>query len=378
MSAEPPGESGIELIRTKIRRGKIVLANDFPIRYNDRDNNFSVSNICSNEGGVLVMAAETSHERTRLLVKISSLYYIDGLNQQEISVRLGISRPQISRLLAAAKSEGIVQIGIRNPFSDEQTYERAISETFGIKDVIVVHAPDADRSNVDLQLARAASTLLESMIRDRDVVGIMAGRTIASVGREISHTGKKDVTFVPMIGGWGSEGATWHSNSNTRIFAEKLKARYLLLNAPAIVASSEARNHFLKEQEISNVLETARNAKVALVGIGQVSEKATVVQSGYFGRKEMDQVQSVGAVSNICTSFLNSAGERVSYEAESRMIGLTIDDIHRIPNVVAIASGNDKVAAIVAALRGRWMNVLVTDMETAKKVLDWHRSHPAP
>lgn len=319
---------------------------------------------------------DSNQERTRLLVKVSSLYYIDGMNQQEISVRLGISRPKISRLLASAKSEGIVQINIRNPFSEEQTYERALSETFGIKDVTVVHVPNGDKSMVELQLARAAAALLENMIRDRDIVGIMAGRTIASVGRELNPSVKKDVQFVPMIGGWGSEGAAWHANSNTRVFAEKMKSRYLLLNAPAVVASSESRNHFLNEQEISNVLTTARKASVALVGIGQVSGKSAIVQSGYFSGEEIDKVRALGAVSNICTSFLNTAGERIPYEAESRMIGLDADDIRNITNVVAIASGGDKVEAIAAALRGRWMNVLVTDLATAKQVLDWHRSHP--
>ncbi|MFD0713006.1 sugar-binding transcriptional regulator [Paenibacillus sp. GCM10027626] len=321
---------------------------------------------------------EASQEKTRLLVKISTLYYIDGMNQQEISARLGISRPQISRMLAAAKSDGIVQINIRNPFSEEQTYERAISETFGIKDVFVVQTPEADGQVIDLQLARAASALLENVIRDRDVVGIMAGRTIASVGREMNYIGKKDVKFVPMIGGWGSEGAAWHANSNTRVFAEKLKSRYLLLNAPAIVASREAREVFLKELEIADVLETARKATVALVGIGQISEKAAIVQSGYFNRNEIEAARSAGAVSNICSSFLNAAGECVEYEPQSRMIGIDIDELRRIPNVVAIASGSDKVEAIGAALRGRCMNVLVTDMATAKRVLDWHRSHPAP
>ncbi|WP_270164454.1 sugar-binding transcriptional regulator [Paenibacillus sp. SYP-B4298] len=320
---------------------------------------------------------DTNQERTRLLVKISSFYYLDGMNQQEISVRLGISRPQISRLLAAAKSEGIVQIHIRNPFSEEQTYERAISETFGIKDVIVVNGQNSDKSIVALQMANAAAALLENMIRDRDVVGIMAGRTIASVGREMSPSGKKDVQYVPMIGGWGSEGAVWHANSNTRVFAERTNSRYLLLNAPALVASAEARNHFLNEQEISEVLGKARKASVALVGIGQVSDRSAIVQSGYVDKEGIDRARDIGAVSNICTSFLNTAGERIENEAEARMIGLSVDDLRDIPNVVAIASGNDKIEAITAALRGRWMNVLVTDMATAKQVLDWHRSHPA-
>jgi len=320
---------------------------------------------------------EVSQEKRRLLVKVSTMYYMDGLNQQEISVRLGISRPQISRMLATAKSEGIVQISIRNPYSEEQTYERAIAETFGIHDVIVVHVPGADRQAIDLHVARAASALLESAIKDRDVVGIMAGRTIASVGKEIQYSGRKEVQFVPMIGGFGSDGGAWHANTNARMFAERLRARHLLLNAPAVVGSAQARDLFLNENEIAKVVETAKKASLALIGIGQVTDQATIVKSGYFSDEEMNGVRSQGAVCNISTSFLNATGERVHYDSESRMIGLTIDDIRAIPNVIAVATGSDKIEAIVAALRGKFMDVLVTDMETAKGLLEWQRKHPA-
>ncbi|QMV41356.1 sugar-binding transcriptional regulator [Cohnella cholangitidis] len=320
---------------------------------------------------------DASHEKKRLLVKVSSMYYMDGLNQQEISERLGISRPQISRMLAAAKSEGIVQISIRNPFSEEQAYERAIAETFGIHDVIVVHVPDADRQVIDLHVARAASALLESAIKDRDVVGIMAGRTIASIAREMHYVGRKEVQFVPMIGGFGSDGGAWHANTNARVFAEQFKARHLLLNAPAVVASPEARNLFINESEISKVLESAKRVSLALIGIGQVTKQATIVKSGYFSDEEMAEVRGNGAVCNVSTSFLNESGERVRYDGESRMIGLTIDEIRSIPNVIAVATGDDKVEAIVSALRGKCMDVLVTDMETAKQLLEWQRKNPA-
>jgi DNA-binding transcriptional regulator LsrR (DeoR family) len=320
---------------------------------------------------------DVSQEKTRLLVKVSTMYYLDGMNQQEISERLGISRPQVSRMLAAAKSEGIVQISIRNPYSEEQAYERAIAETFGIHDVIVVHVPGADRQMIDLHVARAASALLESSIKDRDVVGIMAGRTIASVGKEMHYADRKDVQFVPMIGGFGSDGGTWHANSNARVFAERFKSRHLLLNAPAVVASPQARDFFLNESEISDVLEAAGKVSLALIGIGQVSDQATIVRSGYFSDEEMQDMRTKGAVCNISTSFLDESGERVHYDGEARMIGLTIDEIKAIPNVIAIASGDDKVEAIVSALRGKCMDVLVTDMDTAKQLLDWQRKHPA-
>ncbi|MGO0063268.1 sugar-binding transcriptional regulator [Brevibacillus fluminis] len=315
-------------------------------------------------------------EKIRLLVKVSSLYYIDGLNQQEIASRLGISRPQVSRMLSAAKAEGIVQITIRNPYSEEQRYEKAIAETFGIHDCIVIQPSDADARMVDLHLGRAGATLLESVLKENDIVGVMAGRAIASLAEEMRFSGRKHLQFVPLVGGWGSEGSAWHANSNTRMMGEGLKAKYWFLNAPAIVGSTDAKEVLLKEKEIGDVLAMARQAKVAVVGIGQPTPNATIVRSGVFTEEEMCAVMEQGAVGNLCTTFINEKGEAIAHEAEQRMIGLSAAELRQIPNIIAIASGEEKVAAIAATLRGRWIDVLITDMATAKAVLEWHRSHP--
>ncbi|WP_238590836.1 sugar-binding transcriptional regulator [Paenibacillus beijingensis] len=318
----------------------------------------------------------TETEKTRLLVKVSTLYYIDGLNQQEISERFGISRAQISRMLSAAREEGIVQITIKDQYAEEHQYEKALAEAFGIHDVIVVHIPNADQQLIDLQLARSTAALLENVLKDQDIVAVMAGRTIASIGNEIQYFKRKNMQFVPMIGGWGAEGTSWHSNSNSRLFGEKLKSKYWLLNAPALVTSQQARNVILEEAEISEVLSLAQQANVAIIGLGQVSEQSTIVNAGFLTGEDIKEVRKLGAVANICTSFLDEKGETVVYGAESKMIGLTAREMRRIPNIIASASGEDKVPAITAALRGRWVDILVIDMETAKKVLEWHRFHP--
>jgi len=319
---------------------------------------------------------DIAEERTRLLVKVSHLYYMDGLNQQEIAERLGISRPQISRMLSAAKAQGIVQISIRNPYSEEQVYERVIAETFGIHDVIIIQMPEEEQHLVDLKLARAGAALLESVLKDYDTVGIMAGRTVSELSKELNYFSRKHMKIVPLIGGWGAEGATWHANSNARVIGEKLKAKYLQLNAPAIVGSKEVRDTIVNEPEISKVVDMWDQVNVAVVGISQVTDEASVVKFGYFGTKEMNEIKSMGAVGGICTSFLDEQGHVISYPSEQRLIGMNAETLRRIPNVIATASGLDKVPAICSVLRGKWVNVLVTDMATAKAVLEWHHAHP--
>ncbi|EFM12265.1 transcriptional regulator, DeoR family [Paenibacillus curdlanolyticus YK9] len=310
-------------------------------------------------------------ERTRILVKVSMLYYLDGLSQIEISEKLGISRPQISRMLSAAKSEGIVQITIKNPFSEEQEYERALVEAFGIKNAVVIQATgEANLQSIRSQLGRASAALLDSVLKDKDIVGIMAGSGVSAVGEELNYFARKGLRFVPMVGGWGAEGARLHANTNTRLFGEALKSPYYQLNAPAIVGSAQARDVIAAEAEIAEVLQLARSATVAIVGIGQVSEEAAIVRSGNLQERSIAQMKAMGAVANMCTSFLDSEGKILACADEARMIGLSVQELRGIENVIAIAHGPEKVDAIRAVLRGRWVDTLVTDAETAKGVLE--------
>ena len=316
---------------------------------------------------------EMQNERRRLLVKISRLYYEDGLNQQDIAKRLGMSRPHVSRMLATAKAEGIVNITINNPYSREQDIEQELVETFGVLDAFVVSMEEGSEQRFLHQLGRNCAALLESVLKDHDIVGVMTGRTIAAVAAELEYFARNALQFTPLVGGWGSTGSAWHANSNTMMFAEKLKSTYWLLHAPAVVASPETRGLLMKEPEIASVFEITRKSTVAVIGIGQVSKEATIVQTGYFGDTDLNDVIQKGAVANVCASFLNGEGENIAFSAQTRMIGIDIPELRQHTNVIAVAGGQDKVEAITATLRGKWIDILVTDFETAQRVLAFHK-----
>lgn len=312
---------------------------------------------------------DIKNERNRLLVKISQLYYEEGMNQQDIAARLGISRPHVSRMLTAAKQEGIVQISIKNPYSAEQQIERALIERFGIHDALVVDAPQDDEPKLHEQLGRTCAVLLESVLKDNDIIGIMAGRTVAATTSEIDYFPRSGLQFVPLVGGWGSEGAVWHANSNTMSIADKLKSKYWQLHAPAVVTHEETGKLLKQEPEIARVLQIAQRCSVALIGIGEVSDQASIVQSGNFTGDDLALVTANGAVSSLCASFLDAQGNTIDGPGKDRMIGLTATELRGIPNVIAVAGGLKKAAAITAALRGKWIDILVTDLATAEAVL---------
>jgi deoxyribonucleoside regulator len=309
-------------------------------------------------------------ERLRLMVKVCQLYFQEGLNQQSIAVRYGISRSQVSRMITAAKAEGVVEITIRNPFSDESALEKELLERFRLRDVIVVDTTEAESGMADVLLAQAGAAFLENVFNDGDVIGVMAGKSITALAKELKDPQKRNLQFVPLIGGWGSEGADWHANSNVSLMAKNAKGGHWLLHAPAIVSSEDTKQKLMAEPEIEKVLNLSRRANIAVIGIGQISEGATFVQSTNINARELSIIKSEGVVGSICTSFINENGEEMVKDLSNRMLGLSGEEIKNIPQVIAIARGEVKAKAIHASLKGNWLDVLITDMATAKQVLE--------
>ncbi len=318
---------------------------------------------------------EKNQDRFRLLVKICQLYYEEGLNQMEIAKRLGISRPHVSRMLTAARNEGIVRISINNPFSAEQELEKSLIDAFGIQDALVVDSSDMEPAGLPALLGRTGAALLESVLRDGDIVGIMAGHTIGCAAEEMDYFERDNLQFVPLVGGWGSDGAAWHASTNAMAFANKLKSKYSMFHAPALVANEETGMLLRQEPEIAKVLELARSSRVAVVSIGEVSEEATMVKSGSFSGEDMTVLKKLGAAANLCTSFLDERGQVIEFPGSSRLIGLGARELRAIPTVIGIAGGAAKVTAITAALKGKWIDVLVTDSETARDIVSMSSSN---
>jgi len=309
--------------------------------------------------------AKLSQERMRLLVKVCHLYYIDGLSQQEIAKKIFLSGSQVSRMLAYAREHEIVKITIDDPFSEDQKYESWISRHFGIKDAIVVDVPDGSLPQNDLSMLNSATRVLESSIKKDSVIGVMAGTSVSAVCSGVRPSVHRGISVVPLVGGVGTEGY-WQANLNAKYLSENLGCKSLQLNAPVILGTDSMRNALIKEPEISSVLELGRKSDVALIGLGRISNGATIMEPGFLKKNELAELQEKGAVTSICNTFLDRDGNLIDFKPYSRMIGLTADEIKAIPMVIAVAYGEEKATSIAAALKGQWIDILLTTLSTAK------------
>lgn len=305
----------------------------------------------------------------RLMIKVCELYYIQNRSQKEISALLGISRPQICRLITAAREMEIVNISIANPYIRETELEKQLIERYSINDTWVVDSSCTDDGNFMQSFAREAARLIEDYIPQDSRVGVMSGYTGKAIIDSMEQSSKKLKTVVPLIGGISTTNMSVHADTLALKLAALHGASALNLNAPAVVSDASLAASLKKEESIGKVLEAGRKVDISLVGIGTLSTRATNIQLGSLKKQDVDELHSQGAVASICSSYLNQDGQEVGEEITHRSIGVSLSEMKK-SRIIAAAIGESKVEAIRAVLKSGKIDVLVTDILTAKKVLE--------
>jgi deoxyribonucleoside regulator len=308
---------------------------------------------------------------TSLIIKCCKLYYEDSLTQDEISNILGISRPTVSRLLDEGRKRGIVKIEIVNPLKNNyEDLERNIEKKYGIREVIIVD--DDDDENMQKKLAaKCAAEYLKRIAKKGNKIGVSMGTTIKNISKYINPNPKMNLEFIPLIGGIGQIQIEIHPNQIVMDLAKACNGKFKLLHVPAVVSDSASRDDFIKEKSINEVLMMGKNVDIAIVAIGSlVMEKSTMMKSGYFNKEDITKFKKEGAVGDICLQFYNINGEFINFKFNKRVIGINLDDIKKIKTVVGVACGNYKIDAIIGALNGNFIDVLITNYSTAKNIYE--------
>jgi DNA-binding transcriptional regulator LsrR (DeoR family) len=307
-----------------------------------------------------------------LLYKLAQAYYVDGLTQQEIAGRFGISRPKVSRMLQQGREEGVINISLVPPPSGTTDLERALERSFGLEEAVVVTVDDADdQSDVARRLGPAAAETLIRCIHGSEVVGLTWGTSLLHMVHALPVKFFPDVTVVQILGGLGPVGEMEHSTELVQMAAKRLNARLRLLPAPGIVTSREAFEALKSDNQISETLALAVRSDIVLVGLGLPSHESILIRDGnIITQKDLALIKEAGGIGDVVLRFINSMGEPIDLAINDRIIGLTLDQIKAVPRVIAVAGGMAKYKLIRAALRGRIMNVLVTDHITAEHLLE--------
>jgi DNA-binding transcriptional regulator LsrR (DeoR family) len=304
----------------------------------------------------------------RLLYRIAQAYYSDGQTQQEIARRFGLSRPKVSRLLQKARDARIVHITLMPPSGGLADLERELEQRYALEEAVLVACTDPNDSDlVALELGAAAADCLLRSLTEGSVVGLAWGRSILALVDALPVHPVPGLTIVQVSGGLGPVGALEHSTEVARRAAQKLGARLRLLPAPGIVSSVEAARALRADYQISEVLGLAAQADVAVLGLGVPAPDSVLLRDGkIITAEDLRSLQASGAVGDLALRYVDAEGRPVELELNERIIGLTLEQIARIPRVIGVAGGAMKREIVLAALRAGILDVLVTDQATAE------------
>lgn len=313
----------------------------------------------------------TAMDGDDLLVRIAWLYYIEDLTQQEIGDRLHLPRVKVTRLLKQARDEGIVEFRIVKP-TVHLEFERELRLHFGLKDAIVIPTP-LDSERLRPALGEAAAKYLQPLFRPGLVIGLGMGRTLAEIPDFVEPIPNSGCVFREMVGGSSRADLGLDTYNVSWRLAERCGGVVEHIFAPLLVESTETREALWNDPHIVVTLEKAAQCDVGVVGIGDAGDDMLLSQLGCCDDGTVRDLHTRGAVGDILGHFFDINGQSVRCEMDERLIALNLDQLRAIPTMIAVAGGAEKTLSILGALHGSYVNVLITDMESAQAVLQESR-----
>jgi DNA-binding transcriptional regulator LsrR (DeoR family) len=315
--------------------------------------------------------ARRGGSRDALLLEIARAYYERELSQEAIGLLHGLSRSQVSRYLTAARQEGIVQIRVVSRDEDDPGVVQSLRRAFPrLREVVVAKAFNPDPRYIRRSVASAAARLFDRLIHPGMTVCVGAGRTMALAAEGLTERRTAGLVVVPATGDAGHTALEFDYSAVATSVADRLGGIAHRINAPAIVGPGSSAAALTRAiPQIEDTLRLARQADLFLLGLGSLGGDEIFVEAGTISSEELSIVRSEGAVGDLCGNFFDAVGHPVGEPFRDRVIGISLDDLRQAALVVACAAGEEKAPAVLGALQGGFIEGLVTDEATARRVL---------
>ncbi|WP_072804902.1 sugar-binding transcriptional regulator [Rhodococcoides yunnanense] len=305
----------------------------------------------------------------RLALRAASMYHLEGATQAEIATKLGVSRPTVGRLIARARTQGLVTIEVHVPDELQGTVhanvERALEQAFGLTEVLVVSDVIDGTDNGYGSLGRAAAGMLLRRLKDDDTLGFTWGPETVAVAQSLKTRGAKCARVVQLDGSMSSADYQTGVEYTLGRCAEYLQATPVRLNAP-LYADHATVTALQQDSVISRALQTGTGADVMMYGLGPVSTSTTLFEGSFIDASVLGELRGLGAVGEIGGRFFDIEGRETGGSLPPRTVSVSLDAIAACERAVLISGGTKKHEAILGALRGGFASILVTDIASAR------------
>lgn len=303
-----------------------------------------------------------------LMIRVAWQYYYENKSQREIARLFGLSRQKVQRLLRKARDEGLVRISISNRACNLLSMEKDLCEKYGIEDAVVVPVVQYNEEEIRKALAFAAANYLSVNLEKIGLLGVGMGKTLSYLPDFVNINMKfKDKIKIVSLAGNLMGNYSWNPMSIGMKLSEKLGVPFYGLWTPFKADSIEAAEMIREQESVAQVLKMAEKVEISVIGIGgPINKESFQFRKRMFSEDEILFLKKVKAIGDILGRWFDVNGRLVFEELNKRIIGAPVKTPGK---TIAVAGGLYKVDAIKGALRGKLVDVLITDERVAEHVL---------
>ena len=310
-------------------------------------------------------------EQLRQMTRAARLHLIQGARQTEIAEKMGISQAGVSRLLRMAEEQGIIRSIVVPPEGLYPDLEEGLVEAYGLDAAYVVDI-DPTEDGIAQILGAAAARCLSGAFEGGPVLGFTSwSTTLREMARHIEPGARSAIrSVVETLGDLGSPMLQHEADVATLQMARAFRAEAVFLRAPGVMRSAALREGTLADAHVQKALNLLNDVDIVFVGIGPADFHGPLEESdNFFTAEQLADVRKAGAVGQIHQRFIDRHGKPVLTPLDELVIGISLDQLRGAGLRIAVAGGKAKHEALAAALAGEWIDVLVTDAESANMLL---------
>ncbi|KQZ81321.1 LacI family transcriptional regulator [Mesorhizobium sp. Root157] len=316
------------------------------------------------------VASENRSDRLR--IRAAWMYFIEQMTQNEIADVLGVGRVTVVRMLAEARARAEVKIAIESELVEIVRLERALEKAFGLEQAIVapLSAPEADP--IPAIAAKTGSFVSETM-KSGMRVGVGWGQTLFSSLPFINSKSLSDFKVISLLGGVGVARRFNPAEFAWR-FAQVFQGDGYLIPTPAVVDSVATKVALVERCGLQEIFQLADSLDAVLVSIGGIASATTFYRGGFLKEAEREALLARGAVGDLLFHFFDKNGDLVDHPVNDLVMSVDVKRLRRAPMRILTSGGREKIEALLGAMNLFAPTVLITDEESARRMLEAHRA----
>jgi lsr operon transcriptional repressor len=304
--------------------------------------------------------------RKQMLARVAWLYYEEELTQAEIGERLGLSRVAVNRLLKEAREQNVVKIQIDNTLISSFPTVSELTKRYHLRDAYISQRQDEEEL-LYLSLARTAASALEQYLQEGITIGVGIGRSLSHMPEYFHPTQNTACRFTSLVGGLNiGSVAVQHNFDILNRLAVQIGGQSSYISAPSFVSKASTRDIIIDDPAVQQNMDIARASAVAIFSVGEIGPSSLLYQLGMLTEGDLGELKSNQACGDILGRFFDASAQELNIGFNHRVIGLSIEEIKKIPTTILVAGGQDKREAIKVLLDHQVANILVTDPLTAE------------